>query len=103
MARVNQACSDASYLKVMAVSIPVFVALMYVPFTSLLGFAGYYFLLFATPVMAVRWWVRFGRIKTEDQEFRSAKRTTLIVGKLVPLLLLYQLAKIALVHVRTLR
>jgi hypothetical protein len=103
MARVNQACSDASYLKVMGVSVLVFLALIFVPFAGLLGIVGYYFLVFATPVMAVRWWVRFGRIKTEDREFGRAKMTVIIVGALVSLLTLNQLANFALMFVRTLQ
>ncbi|MGA2833844.1 MAG: hypothetical protein ABSE55_12310 [Terracidiphilus sp.] len=103
MARVNQACSDASYLKVMGVSVPVFLVLIFVPFAGWLGIVGYYFLVFATPAMAIRWWVRFGRIKTDDREFGSAKRTVIIVGALVSLLLLNQLANFALMFVRTLR
>lgn len=103
MAKVNQACSDASYLKVMGVSVPVFLALIFVPFADWLGIVGYYFLVFATPVMAARWWVRFGRIKTEDREFGRAKKTAIIVGAVVSLLLLNQLANLALVYVRTLR
>ena len=103
MARVNRACSDASYLKVMGVSVLVFLVLIFVPFAGLLGIAGYYFLVFATPVMAVRWWVRFGRIETEDRDFGRAKRTAIIVGALVSLLLLNQLANLALMFVRALR
>lgn len=103
MAKVNQACSDASYLKVMGVSVPVFLALIFVPFAGWLGIVGYYFLVFATPVMAARWWVRFGRIKADDREFGRARRTVVIVGALVSLLLLNQLANLALLFLRTLR
>ena len=103
MARVNQACSDASYLKVMGVSVPIFLVMIFVPFAGWLGIVGYYFLVFATPAMAISWWVRFGRIKTDDREFGSAKRTVIIVGALVSLLLLNQLANFALMFVRTLR
>ena len=85
MARVNRACSDASYLKVMAISILVFLFLMFVPFAGLLGIFGYYFLVFVTPIMAIRWWIRFGRIKTDDPDFKRAKRTAAVVGVLVVL------------------
>ncbi|MFY9855379.1 MAG: hypothetical protein WAK26_16025 [Terracidiphilus sp.] len=103
MARVNQACSDASYLKVMGVSVPIFLVLIFIPFAGWLGIVGYYFLIFATPVMALRWWMKFRRIATDDREFGRARRTVIIVGALVTLLLLNQLANLALMFLRTLQ
>lgn len=80
MARLNQACSDASYLKSAAVAMLVFFLLNFVPILNLLGLCGFYFLLFAIPVWAIAWWVRFWNIKTEDADFRRARWTTLLIG-----------------------
>jgi hypothetical protein len=55
MERVNQACSDASYLEIAFVCGLVFLAMALVPFMGLLGIAGYYFLLIAIPVWTIRW------------------------------------------------
>jgi len=78
--RVSQACSDASYLKVMAWALLTFLGLMFVPFLGLAGIVGLWFLRVAIPVMAIRWWIKFGSIKTDDPDFARAKRTAIIVG-----------------------
>ena len=91
MAGLNQACSDASYLRTAGISMLVFLGLMFVPFVTLLGLCGFYFLLFAIPVWAIRWWIKFWKVKTTDSDFRRAKSTTLIVGIPITLLLLNDL------------
>ena len=48
-ARVNQACSDASYLKIMACSSFTFLFLRLFSFLSLLGAIGFWFLELAVP------------------------------------------------------
>jgi hypothetical protein len=89
MARINQACSDASFLRTMAISILVFLGLMFVPFLTWLGVCGYYFLMFAVPFMAIRWWIKFPAIRADDPDFRRAKTTVIIVSALVTLPLLW--------------
>jgi hypothetical protein len=37
LARINQACSDASYMKSTALALPVFFVLRFVPFISFVG------------------------------------------------------------------
>lgn len=78
--RISQACSDASYRKVMAWSLVTFFFLMFVPFVGLAGAVGLWFLRIAIPVMVVRWWIKFGSIKTDDPDFARAKRAAIIVG-----------------------
>jgi hypothetical protein len=78
--RISQACSDASYLKVMAWSLLTFFFLMFIPFVSLAGVAGIWFLRIAIPVMVVRWWIKFGSIKTDDPDYSRAKRAAIVVG-----------------------
>ena len=79
-AKVNQACSDASYLKIMAWSLLSAFLIMFLPIVGLAGLVGLWFLRFAIPVMLVRWWIKFGKIKSDDAEFVRAKRTTIYVG-----------------------
>jgi hypothetical protein len=78
--RISQACSDASYLKIMAWTLLSFLALYLFPFLGLAGMVGYTFLVFAIPFMVIRWWVKFGSIKTGDPDFRTAKRAAIVVG-----------------------
>jgi len=80
MARINQACSDGSYLKIMAGMLLTFFLLRYVPLLGLIGTVGFYFLLIAVPVMAVRWWIKFGSIRTSDSGFRTARFTVIVAG-----------------------
>jgi hypothetical protein len=79
-ARISQACSDASYLRVMAWMFPTFFLLMFFPFLGLAGIVGVWFLRVAIPFMVIRWWIKFGSIKTPDPDFPRAKRTVIIVA-----------------------
>jgi hypothetical protein len=87
MARINQACSDASYMKSTAVSIPVFFVLRFIPFASMLGGVGFIGLSFVVPIWAVRWWLKFGSIVSDDADFRKARSTVKIAGILVSVVL----------------
>jgi hypothetical protein len=79
MARVNQACSDASFLRTMAISILVFLGVMFIPFMTWLGICGYYFLMFAVPFMTIRWWVKFHAIRCDDRDFKRARTTVIVI------------------------
>ncbi|MGB8846688.1 MAG: hypothetical protein WCC73_13475, partial [Terracidiphilus sp.] len=65
MSKINQACSDASFLRTAAISVLAFFGIMFIPFMGLLGIVGYYFLLVAVPFLATRWWVRFSRVQSD--------------------------------------
>jgi hypothetical protein len=80
MAKINQACSDASYLKVAAGAMAVFFGMRFIPFLGLVGLGGIAFLVLAVPVMTIRWWTRFWRIQSDDPEFRRARRSVTTVG-----------------------
>jgi len=93
MAKVNQACSDASFLRTMAIAILVFFGLMFVPYLlSWVGLFGYYFLMFAVPFMTIRWWVKFGAIRADDRDLKRARTTVIVVSILGPLPLLIRIA-----------
>jgi hypothetical protein len=78
--RISQACSDASYLRVMLGLLLPFFGLIFIPLLSLIGAAGFWFLKIAIPVMLIRWWVKFGKIKTTDPDFSKARGTTYLVA-----------------------
>ncbi|MGD0738810.1 MAG: hypothetical protein ABR957_04380 [Terracidiphilus sp.] len=83
MSKINQACSDASFLRTAAISVLAFIGIMFIPFFGLLGIVGYYFLLVAVPFLTIRWWVKFGRIKADDSDFRRARITVIVISALI--------------------
>ena len=78
--RISQACSDASYLKIMLGVLIPFGVLIFFPFLGLAGIVGFVFIKYAVPVMTIRWWIKYGRIKTTDSDFRSARGTVILVS-----------------------
>jgi hypothetical protein len=94
MAKVNQACSDASFLRTMAFAFLVFIGVMFIPFMGLLGVAGYWFLMFAVPFMTIRWWIRFDAIRADDHDFKRARITVVIISALYLLPLLNSAARL---------
>ncbi len=64
----------------MAWALLTFFGLMFVPLLNLLGVAGLWFLRFAIPFMVIRWWIRFGKIRTADVDFRRAKQSVIVVS-----------------------
>lgn len=94
MARMNQACSDASYLKIALVCGLAFIAVQFIPFMGLVGVVGVYFLILAIPFWTVRWWLKFWDIKADDLDFRRAKRTMVAFGIPVSILLLLYFANL---------
>jgi len=78
--KISQACSDASYLKIMAGCALTFFLIGFIPILGSVGSLGFLFLEFAIPIMTIRWWIKFGKIKTDDLEFARAKQTAMFVG-----------------------
>jgi hypothetical protein len=76
--KVSSACSDASYVRILAGSMLVAFLLLFVPILSLPALFAYYVLLVLIPIMAIRWSLRFASLKTPDRDFRRAKRSVLI-------------------------
>jgi hypothetical protein len=66
----------------MAISILVFLGVMFISFLSPAGICGYYFLMFAVPIMAIRWWIRFHAIRADDRDFKRARTTVTIISAL---------------------
>jgi len=83
MAKVNQACSDASYMRSCALTLPVFFVLRFVPFISQVGTIGFCGITLITPFWALRWWRKYGKIETDDADFRSARNRVKWIGIVV--------------------
>lgn len=71
--KVNQAVSDASYLRTAAVVMCVFLGLSFIPLIPLVGWA-FLFTFVGLLVMIIRWQIKFGGIKTDDPDYPRAKR-----------------------------
>jgi len=80
LSKINQAVSDASYMKSCALALPVFFVLRYVIFLSGLGGIGFVGLSIAIPIWALRWWLKYGSIKSGDEEFVRARKTVKFAG-----------------------
>jgi hypothetical protein len=87
--RISQACSDASYLKIMLGILIPFGVLIFFPFLGLAGMVGFVFIKYTVPVMTIRWWIKYGRIKTTDPDLRSARGTVIMVSAMSILILLF--------------
>jgi hypothetical protein len=70
-ARVNQACSDASYTASAAYVMLALLVLSVLPFIPLVWVA-YLLTFFTVILMIVRWQLKFGDIKTRDPDFKRA-------------------------------
>lgn len=71
--RVNQACSDASYLKIVALSMWGALVISTGVVSVLINSA---FLVMAAllPILIARWQLKFGRVETRDPDFARARR-----------------------------
>jgi hypothetical protein len=87
--QISQACSDASYLKIMLGILLPFGVIIFFPFLGLAGLVGFVFIKYAVPVMTIRWWIKYSRIKTTDSDFRSARGTVILVSAISFLILLF--------------
>lgn len=79
--KVNQACSDASYLRTAAVGMWVFLGLSFIPFIPLV-FWGFLVTFLAVLVMFIRWQMKFGGLQTLDGDYvqaKSAKNLALVL------------------------
>jgi len=87
LSRVNQACSDAKYIRSTALVIPVFFVLRFLPFFGAVGLVGLCGLTVAMPFWALRWWIKFGKLDSRDPEYRASRNTVRAIGLIVSVLL----------------
>jgi uncharacterized membrane protein YvbJ len=71
--KVNQACSDASYMRSAAVGMWVLLALSLIPFIPFVYY-GFIFVFFVVIVLFVRWQLRFANVNTADPDYAKARR-----------------------------
>lgn len=72
--KVNQACSDASFVRTAAVAIFIFLVLSFLPFISFFTYWAALFTFLAVAVMLIRWQIKFGRLQSGDPDYNSARR-----------------------------
>lgn len=87
LAKVNQAVSDASYMRTCSLALPVFFVLRFVPFFTWLGGIGFVGLSLVVPIWALLWWVKYAKFKADDKDYRNARTTVKICGIVVGLVL----------------
>jgi Ca2+/Na+ antiporter len=78
LAKANQAISEASFMRTVAFSLPVFFVLRFVPLISMLGELGFVGITIVLPIWGVVWWFRYNALEYDDAEFKKARRTVLI-------------------------
>jgi hypothetical protein len=71
-ARVNQACSDASYAATAAYVMLAFLALDLVPIPFIPFWLAYLLAFFSVIFLVVRWQLKFGDLKTRDPDYKRA-------------------------------
>lgn len=87
--QINQACNDASTLRNLAGFMWVAFAIQFI--YALMGRLFFFGLMIAVPAMLINWQLKFGRIRTNDVDFKSAKRNRNIALGLwmpIPILLI---------------
>lgn len=70
-ARVNQACSDASYTASVAYVMLAFLLLDLIPLIPIVRVA-YLLTFFAVILMVIRWQAKFGSLQTRDPDYKRA-------------------------------
>jgi hypothetical protein len=71
-AKVNQACSDASYLKTAAIVMWVFLGLSFIPLLPVVSW-GFLFTFIVVLILIIRWHLKFSSVKTGDADFPRAR------------------------------
>jgi len=69
--RVNRGCSDASYLRTVAVAMFVFLGLSFIPLIPLVSM-GFLITFVVLAILLVRWQVKYRNIPTKDSDYDKA-------------------------------
>lgn len=72
--KANQAYSDANYLKTAAIAMFVFLGLSLIPFIPLV-YWGFLVTFVVVLVLLIRWQLKFGKLLTNDADYKLAKRS----------------------------
>ena len=90
--KANAAYSDAMVIRNLAVGMWVFFLIRFIPFIGIVGWLGMGALLLGVPVKLIIWQVKFGRIKTNDPDYKKARTNRLIAFLIwlpLPLLIVF--------------
>jgi hypothetical protein len=99
LAKINQACSEASTIRSTSFALIVFFLLSFAPFFGMVGSVGFFGLLFGIPIWTAIWWYKYGRISTKEEDFKQAKRRVQASGAAVLFsLIVYVLLRVLLFH-----
>ena len=80
--KANQACSDASYLRVTTIAMFVFLGLSLVPLIPFV-YWGFLVTFFLSVGLLIRWQVKFGNLITNDPDYKQARRSRTVALILV--------------------
>jgi hypothetical protein len=72
--RTNQACNDASYVRIAAIAMFVFLGVSLIPLVPL-AYWGFLVTFAVVVVLLIRWQIKFGNLITSDPDYRGAKRS----------------------------
>jgi hypothetical protein len=72
--KVNQACNDASYMRIAATAMFIFLAISLIPFVPFI-FWGFLVTFFLILILGIRWQLSFSGLPTSDPDYLKAKRT----------------------------
>ena len=72
--KVNQACNDASYMRIAASAMFVFLGLSLIPFIPFV-FWGFLLAFFLILILGIRWLVSFNALPTSDPDYLKARRS----------------------------
>jgi hypothetical protein len=75
--KVNQAVSDASYLRTTAIAMYVFLGLSFVPILPVVDW-GFVIIFVVVIVLLIRWQIKFSGLVTSDVDYKKARRSWLI-------------------------
>ena len=72
--QTNRACNDASYVRIAAVAMFVFLGLSFVPFLPVV-YWGFLVTFVVVLVLLIMWQVKFGSLVTDDPDYVRARRS----------------------------
>lgn len=90
--KVGAACSNASYLKIMARAMIVFYLIGWIPFVGGVGSLGFLAMVILIPILLIRWWVKYGKLQTGDTDYEKARRDTVIAAVIWSVMLIIWVA-----------
>jgi uncharacterized Tic20 family protein len=97
--QVNEAYNTASWLRnVAVVCVIIAVVQFFLPLLESAGKSVGLTIFFALPIMLIVWWVRYGRLQTDDPDYPRAKRNWQIALLLWSLVLVVEVGIVALLR-----